>query len=104
VGILAFVRPTRAKLLHCAELAGVYVAPQFRRRGFGRALVDAALAHARSLPGLRQLKLTANATNTPARSLYQSRGFKRCGAEPEALCVDGRYYDEELYFLRLDER
>jgi ribosomal protein S18 acetylase RimI-like enzyme len=103
VGILAFVRPPHEKRRHSAELAGLYVAPEFRRRGFGRALVDAALAHARSLAGVRQLRLTVNATNTPARSLYQSRGFTRCGVEPGALCVDGRYYDEELYVLRLAE-
>src|SRR5262249_353907 len=28
-GILAFVRPQRAKLLHCAELFGMYIAPKF---------------------------------------------------------------------------
>jgi ribosomal protein S18 acetylase RimI-like enzyme len=103
VGILAFIRPTRHKLLHCAELAGMYVAPEFRRCGVGAALVDAALVHARSLPGVRQIKLTVNATNTPARLLYQSRGFARFGVEPDALCIDGRYYDEEFYVLRFNE-
>jgi ribosomal protein S18 acetylase RimI-like enzyme len=102
-GILAFIRPQRAKLRHAAALAGLYVAPEFRRRSLGRALVDAALAHARSLPGVRQLKLTVNATNVPARALYQSRGFTRWGVEPEALGVEGDYYDEELYVLRLSE-
>src|ERR1700692_4247995 len=42
-GFLAFVRPKRAKLLHCAELHGMYVAPEFRRRGLAGALVDAVL-------------------------------------------------------------
>ena len=101
VGILAFIRPVRAKLLHCAELAGMFVAGDFRRRGIGGALVDQALAHARSLPNLRQLKLAVNATNLAARSLYQSRGFRCIGLEPEAICVEGRYYDEEFYVLRL---
>ena len=100
-GILAFVRPQRAKLLHCAELFGMYVVPEFRRRGLAGALVDAALAHARSLSGLRQVKLAVNATNVAARSLYQSRGFTCVGLEPDALCVDGRYFDQELYVLRL---
>jgi GNAT superfamily N-acetyltransferase len=100
-GILAFIRPQRVKLLHCAEFAGMYVAPAFRRRGLAGALLDAALAHARSLSGVRQVKLAVNATNLAARSLYQSRGFTCVGGEPEALCVDGRYYDEELYLLRL---
>ncbi len=101
VGVLAFVRPTREKLRHGAELCGMYVAPEMRRRGFGGALLDAALAHARSLPGVRQLKLTVNATNAAARSLYESRGFVQVGVEPEALCVEGRFFDEELYVLRL---
>jgi len=79
VGILAFVRPAREKLRHGAELAGMYVAPEFRRRGLGRALVDAALAHARSLPGVRQLKLTVNAANAPARALHKMLGAIEVG-------------------------
>ena len=101
VGVLTLVRLQGEKLLHCAEFVGMYVAPEFRRRGFGRALVDTALAHARSLPGIRHLRLTVNATNAAARSLYQSTGFDCFGVEPEAICVDGRYYGEEFYTLRL---
>jgi ribosomal protein S18 acetylase RimI-like enzyme len=101
-GFLAFIRPQREKLRHCAELAGTYVAPKFRRRGFGRALVNAVVAHARSLDGVRQVKLGVNATNTAARLLYRSVGFRRFGVEPDALCVGGTYYDEELYVLRLN--
>jgi ribosomal protein S18 acetylase RimI-like enzyme len=101
-GILAFIRPQRAKLRHFAELAGMYVAPEFRRRGLGGALVDAALDHARSLPGLRQVKLAVNSSNLVACSLYHSRGFRCVGVEPDAICIDGQYYDDALYFLRLD--
>ena len=101
VGILAFIRPTREKLRHCAEICGMYVAPEFRRSGHGAALLDAALAHARSLSSIRQLKLTVTATNMPARALYQSRGFVCVGVEPDALFVDGDYFDDELYVLRL---
>ena len=79
----------------------MYVAPEFRRRGLGGALVDQALVHARSLPGVRQVKLCVNAANLAARSLYLSRGFVCVGVEPDALCIDGHYYDEEMYVLRL---
>jgi ribosomal protein S18 acetylase RimI-like enzyme len=102
-GFLAFIRTQREELRHCAELAGTYVAPRFRRRGFGRAVVNAVVAHARSLDGVRQLKLGVNATNTPALLLYRSVGFRRFGVEPDALCVEGTYYDEELYVLRLKQ-
>jgi ribosomal protein S18 acetylase RimI-like enzyme len=102
-GLLAFVRPPSEKIRHCAELFGMYVAPEFRRRGFGRALVAAAVDHARALPGLRQIKLSVNAANTPARDLYEAFGFTHCGTEPEAIFVDGCYYDDGLYVLRLPE-
>jgi GNAT superfamily N-acetyltransferase len=101
-GMLTFVRPTRPKLMHCAEFAGMIVAPEFRLRGIGGALVDAGLAHARTSRGVRQVKLTVNAGNVPARSLYESRGFMCFGTEPDAICVDGVYYDEAFYILRLD--
>ncbi len=100
-GFVAFIRLGRAKLRHRAELAGTYVAPEFRRAGLGGGLLDAAADHARSLPGLRQLHLGVNAANDAARSLYRSRGFVRVGVHPESLGVDGLYYDEELYVLRL---
>jgi ribosomal protein S18 acetylase RimI-like enzyme len=100
-GILAFVRPERDKLRHWAELAGLYVVPESRRRGIGGALIDAAISHARLLPGLRQLKLGVNADNLAARLLYVSRGFRCVGVHPESLFVDGRFYDEELYVLPL---
>jgi ribosomal protein S18 acetylase RimI-like enzyme len=102
VGFLAFIRPQREKLLHCAQLAGMYVAPEFRRRSLGRALVEAAITHAESLGGVRQLKLGVNAANAAARLLYQSVGFTRFGIEPGALHVGDCYYDEESYVLRLN--
>jgi len=101
VGLLAFVRSSRLKLAHGVELFGMYVAPEFRGRGLGGALLDTALAHARALPGVRKVKLTVNASNAAARSLYLSRGFVSAGIEPETVCVEGIYYDEETYVLLL---
>lgn len=101
-GSVALIRSLRAKLCHCAELAGMYVAPSMRRRGCGRALLLAAIAQARALDGLRQLKLGVNAANAAAKALYRSAGFERYGTEPDALNIDGVFYDEELYLLRLD--
>ena len=102
VGFVAIVHPQREKLRHGAELAGMYVAPTFRRRGFGSALLEAAVAHVRSIAGVRQIKLGVNATNTAAKALYQSIGFASYGVEPDTLQVDGTFYGEERYVLRLD--
>jgi hypothetical protein len=51
---------------------------------------------------VRQLKLTVNARNAPAKSLSLSKGFTCYGAEPDANCIDDVHYDEEFYMLRLD--
>lgn len=85
-----------------AQDAAAYQGVRLRRRGVGGALIEAVITHARSLDGIRQRRLTVNAANTEARSLYQSKGFRCFGVEPDAICVDGRYYDEESYLLRID--
>jgi GNAT superfamily N-acetyltransferase len=100
VGFAAFIRPARAKVAHCADLAGMYVAPEHRRSGIGRALLTCIVAHARSR-GVRQLRLGVNRSNLAARELYLSAGFVAFGIEPDALFIDGVYYDEEHFILRL---
>jgi RimJ/RimL family protein N-acetyltransferase len=102
-GIVTFVRPQRPKLEHTSEIVGMYVAPEHRRQRLGRALVDSVVRHARTLAGVEQIKLAVTASNEPARRLYRAVGFVRYGVEPNALRVEGVYYDEELYALRLRE-
>lgn len=99
-GFVALIHPQRKKLRHGAELAGMYVAPAFRRRGLGAALLRAAIAHVRSLDGVRQLGLSVNAANTAAKSLYRSAGFVSWGVQPQALRIDGAFHDEEHMLLR----
>lgn len=101
-GFVALVHPQRAKLRHGAEIAGMFVAPAQRRHGVGQALLRAAIDHARSLGGVRQIKLGVNATNVSARALYESAGFTPYGLEPDALCVDGTFFSEAHYLLRLN--
>jgi RimJ/RimL family protein N-acetyltransferase len=101
-GMLAFWRPSSAKLSHCADLGGMYVAPEYRSRGIARALLGSSLELARAVEGVLHVKLTVNASNQAARSLYRSMGFTCFGVQPDALWVDGRFYDEEFYMRRLD--
>ncbi len=100
-GLLAVIQPQRAKQRHCVELAGMYVAPAYRRRGFARMLLEAAISHARTIEGVRQIRLGVNASNSGARALYESVGFASYGVEPDALQVDGTFYGEEHYTLRI---
>jgi RimJ/RimL family protein N-acetyltransferase/diadenosine tetraphosphate (Ap4A) HIT family hydrolase len=86
---------------HRAYLAGFYVLPAFRRRGYGRALVREALTRARAAGDIRIVTLSVVAGNVEAIQLYQSFGFQFHGLEREAFCRDNRYYDEYLMTLVL---
>jgi ribosomal protein S18 acetylase RimI-like enzyme len=99
VGVLGFAREYRVKRPHIALIWGMYVSPEFRGQGFGAALVDEAITHARRLGIVRQILLSVTASNMAAVSLYRSRGFERYGLERDALCIDGEYFDEEHLVL-----
>ncbi len=59
-------------------IANVAVAPEFRGRGIGRALVSACLEYARA-HGARWAALQVRADNVPALRLYRSLGFVEIG-------------------------
>ena len=101
VGLVALGRENLGKLRHKALVWGLYVAPEFRARGVGRALLMEALALARSVPDILQVNLSVNAANAGAIALYESVGFEAFGFEAGAMRVDGRLHDELHMALRL---
>lgn len=102
IGMLGFSCESRLKRAHIGTLWSMYVVPEFRSRGVGAALLDAALSHAKGLGILRQIVLSVTANNKAASSLYKSRGFQPFGFERDALFVDGAYFDEEHLVLHFD--
>jgi ribosomal protein S18 acetylase RimI-like enzyme len=101
VGIVGFFRESGTKGQHKGYIISMYVAPEQRGRGTGKALLAEAIAQARTIPGLEQLLLAVVTTNTAARQLYRSLGFEVYGLEPRALKQGDQYWDEELMTLRL---
>jgi ribosomal-protein-alanine N-acetyltransferase len=61
-----------------AEILSIAVAPDRRRRGMGKALLDEVLVSA-AAEGMRALFLEVDAGNEPARSLYDRAGFRKVG-------------------------
>ena len=102
VGVTTLRLTKRPKLRHKASLFAVYVRPEYRRRGAGRALMQAALARAREL-GVRQVNLGVSRAGKAAVRLYESCGFVQYGVEKDAFYVDGRYYDVAYMVCRLQE-
>ena len=101
VGTATLMRQTRLKTDHNANVYGVYVAPAARGRGVARALMEAVVAEARAMEGVTLVKLGVVVGNVAARGLYRSLGFVSYGVEPQAIRVDGVFYDEEYLALSL---
>jgi ribosomal protein S18 acetylase RimI-like enzyme len=85
---------------HVQMVQGIAVAAAFRRRGVGRALVDAAVSEARGR-GARRLTLRVLSHNEAALALYESAGFVVEGVQREEFFLDGRYVDDVLMALDL---
>ncbi len=65
-------------------------------------LLAEAMRAARGMPGLRQVTLAVTAGNLAAIATYEGCGFKAYGTAPQALHVQGRYYDEIHMVCHLD--
>jgi ribosomal protein S18 acetylase RimI-like enzyme len=101
-GVAGFYRAAPLKLRHKGVVWGMYVAPESRGRGVGRALLSAIIERVKSLPGLEQIGLDVVTVNQAARGLYLSQGFQIYALEREAMKQDGEYYDVEHMVLRLE--
>lgn len=103
IGIVALVRNTRPKLQHRASIGGMYISPLARGRGAGKALLDAAIAHAAKSPEIEDLTLAVTCGNERARALYGKAGFKPYGIDPRLIKVGDQYFDIEYMMLSLRE-
>src|SRR5258706_6466632 len=101
IGIVGFYREEGIKNRHKGYVVSMYVLPERRGQGVGKALVQELIARARQIDGLEQLLLAVVTTNRTASLLYRSLGFEIYGTQPGALKVGESYWDEDLMILRL---
>lgn len=99
-GMLGYHRDSLLKRRHIGHLWGMYVREEARGRGFGAALLQAALLHARAEVSVVQLLV--GEANPGARRLYERAGFTLYGTEAASLRVDGAEAVTLLMALRLD--
>ncbi|MBD0259210.1 MAG: GNAT family N-acetyltransferase [Cytophagales bacterium] len=102
-GIVSFQREgrDRRKLRHKGLLFRMYVDPQFRGKGVGRALIEALRGRVETLGDVEQINLTVVSNNPVAKKLYEQFGFVSFAVEKNALKWKGRYYTEEQMVLFL---
>jgi ribosomal protein S18 acetylase RimI-like enzyme len=85
---------------HRAQVAlGVEAA--FRRRGFGEALLRAAIAFAREA-GIAWIDLRVFAHNTPAFALYRKLGFVEIGRSMDRFRIGATSFEEVAMALAVD--
>ena len=97
VGRLSVARDPHPASAHVADL-GLMVAPAWRRRGIGRALLAEAVGWARE-SRIRKLELHVFPHNEPAIALYESVGFVREGYRKAHYRRGADYVDAILMAL-----
>ncbi|MBL9022253.1 MAG: GNAT family N-acetyltransferase [Myxococcales bacterium] len=92
-----------ASALHRVELS-LGIEAEFRGRGAGRSLIEAALAWSRANEALAYVDLRVFAENTRARALYEKLGFREIATIRDAFRMrDGTRVDDILMLLELRE-
>jgi ribosomal protein S18 acetylase RimI-like enzyme len=74
-------------------LEELYVVPDLRGNGLGRALLDSAMATARG-EGAEQMELGTSEDDVAARALYESAGFTNREGKPDGPVM--LFYEREL--------
>jgi ribosomal protein S18 acetylase RimI-like enzyme len=92
LAVLRFRPSIWSDALEC-YLAELYVAPVLRRRGLGRALMLAAMQHARER-GADYMDLGTGQQDVAARALYESLGFSNREGKPDGPI--NYYYERAL--------
>jgi ribosomal protein S18 acetylase RimI-like enzyme len=99
LGVVGLMPNANTKERHKGLIYSVFVMPEGRGRGVGRALMAAVLDYARDV--VESVYLVVLEQNTAAVALYEGAGFERYGLEPRSLCVNGVYTDDLLMWKRL---
>lgn len=101
IGFAGFYQMDRIKMRHKGHIWGMYVAPEGRGKGVGRALLEAIIERARTIDGVEEVVLAVTVGNDYARQIYIAAGFVPYSIEPRLIRVGRKDYDVEWMCLLL---
>src|SRR5512133_1294522 len=101
IGMTGVMRSNSPKTRHAVWIWGVYVTSQWRGLHIAEELITSCLEWAKSRKAVLA-KLGVAVVNERAIRCYERCGFKTYGTEPRAVLYDGKYYDEYLMSIDLD--
>ena len=84
-----------------AVVFGMYVTRDYRGQGIGRLLLTSLIDRLSVFPQIFTIRLGVTETQNPARTLYESMGFRVVGKTEEGIVVNDRRYDELIMELRV---
>ncbi|MFA5303114.1 MAG: GNAT family N-acetyltransferase [Candidatus Nanoarchaeia archaeon] len=96
IGTIVVVFNKWLKTKHVADIYGVYVNKNYRGKGIGNKLIEAALKYIKKNKEIIKIKLSVNSVQKAAAGLYKKYGFEEIGVCKKELKVDNTYYDELL--------
>lgn len=99
VGVASVTRRTHPRWRHRASLHQVHATGDVE--DVLTSLLNAAVAIAEDLDGLRQIDLEVVRGETLLLGVAGRAGFDHCGDYPDAVQLDGRYHDQHLMVRRL---
>lgn len=99
IGIIGLAKETKSHARHKSHIWGMYVNADHRKHGIGKLLIESAIKYAKDIMQCHTINISVETENIGAKKLYEKYGFKIWGTEPDAVCVDGKYYS--VYHLSL---
>jgi ribosomal protein S18 acetylase RimI-like enzyme len=104
LGVVAFSRYSAEKARHKGYIWGMYVAPEGRCKGVGKALMRDLVTRLEEMLGITQVTLSVTVGNETAAGLYRALGFDRYGLEQRALKIGDEYYALEHMIKLFDKQ
>ncbi len=100
IGLGVVVYNPRKKMRHIATLNSMYIKPEYREQGLASKLMNTIIKDVTN-KGIYRLNLSVVETNIEAKQLYESKGFKEYGIEPDTIFYEGIYHNLLLMSLLL---